>query len=151
MTVLINSGDRQVKAGTFDAVENLTQSTATARQTISPHHAITTLSGGTATGFGVDVYTLRGTGTATGAPAVEGVQKTIFMLATGEAKVVIESLATTRISAFGLVASATVFDNAFVTATGAFVFTAPGQFLNCTFMNQKWYVMAGQATFATAS
>lgn len=151
MAVSINSGDRQVKAGTFDAVENLTQSTATARQTISPHHSCTTLSGGTATGFGVDLYTLRGTGTATGAPAVEGMEKTIMMLGTGEAKVVVESLATTRLPVFGLVASATVFDNAFVSATGAFTLSAKGQYLWCKFINQQWFVLGGLATFATAT
>lgn len=151
MAVLINTGDRQVKFGTFDTVENLIQSTATARQTISPHHPITTLSGGTATGFTIDQYTVRGTGTATGAPAVEGVRKYIYMLGTGEAKVVFESLATQRIQGTGFLASATVFDNFFVTATGAFVLSSKGQYLEAVFMNQQWNIVNGIATFATAS
>lgn len=153
MAVSINSGDRQQKAGTFDAVQNLTQSTATARQIISAHTPITTLSGGTATGFGVDLYTVLGTGTATDSisgPAVEGATKVVFMLATGEAKVVFQSLATTRLP-INFAASATVFDNAYVSATGAFTFTALGQYVQARFINQKWYVLDGLATLATAT
>lgn len=154
MAVSINSGDRQVKAGTFDAVENLTQSTATARQTISPHHGITTLSGGTATGFGVDLYTVRGTGTATGAPAVEGMDKWIHMLATGEAKVVFESMATQRVHGIPEMGTGTATQLGIyqaASATGAFTLSSKGQYIAAKFMNQQWHVYAGIATYATAT
>lgn len=144
MAVTITGGERQVKAGTFDAVENLTQSTATARQSISTHFPVTTLSGGTATGFDKDLYTL-----ASG--AVEGMEKMIIMLATGEAKVVVQGLATGRIPSLGFVASATVFDNAYVSATGAFTLSTPAHWLQMKMVNTRWHVLQGLATFATAT
>lgn len=145
MAITITSGDRQVKGPTFDSVENLTQSTATARRAISVHVPVTTLSGGTATGIGVDLYTVASS-------AVEGQEKWIQMLATGEAKVVFESIATGRLPvSTGFQASATVFDNAYVSATGAFVLTTPAQFLFAKYVNTRWWILGGMATFATAS
>lgn len=145
MAVTITTGDRQVKGATFDAVENLTQSTATARRAVSVHVPVTTLAGGTATGFGVDLYTVA-------SAAVEGQEKWIQMLATGEAKVVFESLATGRIPASaGFQASATVFDNAYVSATGAFTLSNPTHFLFAKYVNTRWWILGGMATFATAT
>lgn len=153
MPVTINTGDRQWKAGTFDAVTNLTQSTATSRQTIAPY-GITTLSGGTATGIGVDLYTVRGTGTATGGPAVEGAEIWIYMLGTGEAKVVFESMATGRtgvpeIATATVTAPQSVWTSA--SATGAFTMSLKGHWLHAKFMNQLWQVLDGAATYATAT
>lgn len=143
MAVTLTSGERHAE-GTFGAKEDLTQSTATARQAISVHVPVTTLSGGTATGFGVDLYTLAST-------AVEGVEKFIVMLATGEAKVVVAGLATGRIPSLGFVASATVADNIYVTATGAFTLSTPAHWLWLKYVNTRWHVVNGLATFATAT
>ncbi|MEG7628345.1 hypothetical protein, partial [Listeria monocytogenes] len=49
MAVTLNSGDRQTKAGTFDAVQTLLASTATSRQRINPYIPVTTIAGSTAT------------------------------------------------------------------------------------------------------
>src|SRR5262245_46309058 len=112
MTVVINPYDRHVAEGTIADSQTLTQSTATLPQGISIMHGLTTLSGGTATGFARDLYVLRATttATATGAhlgQAVEGMVKTILMLGTGEAKIQVDSWATTRIAAgLGWAASA---------------------------------------------
>lgn len=140
MTVTLNSGDRKVPGGTYQSKEDLTQSTATARQSISVHHAITTLSGGTATGFDKDLYTLAST-------AVEGMEKTICMLATGEAKVVIGGLATIAVGGF----FGTSSDDAHVSATGAFTLSVPGHYILCKKFNERWWVTSANCTFATAT
>ena len=86
MTVTLTAGARQYRGGSYQAKEDLTQSTATAKQALSVNADISTLAGGTATGFNVDNYTL--------AAGVEGQLKTIVMLATGEAKVELTGTAT---------------------------------------------------------
>lgn len=159
MAVTLNPGDRQVKAGTFDAVENLSNSTATTKQNVSLAHAISTIAGGTATGFGVNRFIVHatGTGTATGAlggPAVEGLRKTIFMLATGEAKVQFDSMSALRVHGIpemgtGTATQVGIYSAA--SATGCFVLTAAGQYIEGVFINQKWNIVSGIATYATAT
>lgn len=149
MTVSILSGDRQVKAGTFDAVENLSHSTATARQRISTVVPITTISGGTATsGPNVNgLFTLPGA-TAT-EPPVEGMQKIIMMLATGPAEsIAVESMAT----GFSWGPFSTSSDDQRLAApTGAFVFTIKGHYLAFRYINAQWWLEAGYATLGTVT
>lgn len=105
------------------AKETLAQSTATAPQAIALTTDLTTFSGGTATGFGVDVYVL-----AT-ASAVEGQIKEILMLATGEAKLVLGA----------------------GTATGALVFTAADDNASLKFLDGIWRIRNTSATFASGT
>ena len=152
MAVLLNTGDRQTKAGTFDAVQTLSASTATTRQRINPYIPVTTIAGSTSTsGPNLNnLFTVPGA-TAT-EPPVEGMMKVIKSLGTGPAAfIVFETLATGRIPGLGFLASATVFDNAYVTATGAFVFTDSTHYLWAMFLNQQWHVVGGLATFGTGT
>jgi len=157
MAVSITGGDRQVKSGTFDSVQNLTQSTATARQIISAHFPITTLSGGTATGISRDLYTVLATSTATdgiSGPAVEGMVKTIFMLATGEAKVVFENVATGRVAGIPEMGTGTATQLGIyqaASATGAFTLSDVGHYIRAIYINKKWNIVSGVATYATAT
>jgi len=86
MTVTLTAGALQYRGGAYQAKEDLTQSTATAKQALSVSTDISTLGGGTATGFNVDNYSV--------AAGVEGQTKTVVMLATGEAKVELTGTAT---------------------------------------------------------
>ena len=82
MGITLNAGERTRRGGgSFGSTEALSQATATTERSISLTTEVTTLAGGTATGFGVDKYRV-----AT-ADAVEGQSKLVVMLATGEAKV----------------------------------------------------------------
>lgn len=105
------------------AKETLAQSTATAPQAVALTTDLTTFSGGTATGFDVDVYVL-----AT-ASAVEGQIKEILMLATGEAKLVLGA----------------------GTATGALVFTAADDNASLKFLDGIWRIRNTSATFASGT
>lgn len=157
---IVNTAGLQRAFGSFGDVEELSQSTATTRQSISTVRPVTTLGGGGATGFGVNLYTLAafatsGWSTASGAGPNEGFIKIIKMLATGEAKVVIEGIATGRIP--GIFEIATTTNTApqsvmtAASATGAFVLSNPTHFLWCQVIDGKWQVLAGAATFATAT
>ena len=81
MAVTISGGEL-VRDGVFQAVENLSNSTATTLRTVSAGAPITTIAGGTATGFGVNRYLVST------ASAAEGQTKLVVMLATGEAYVI---------------------------------------------------------------
>lgn len=152
MTVTLNAGDRNT-AGTFKAVENLTQSTATARQAISVVVPVTTLSGGTATGFGVDLYTVASFATAGAGPA-EGTEKWIKMLATGEAKVVFNGVATGLLGIFEIATTTNSAPQSVMTAasaTGAFVLSVPHHYIFAKMVGGLWRIVAGAATYATAT
>lgn len=152
MSVTLNQG-QQNTAGAFTDVEVLTQSTATARRAISVVSPITTLSGGTATGFGVDLYTVASFAT-TGAGPVEGFTKLIKMLATGEAKVVFNGIATGLTGIFEIATTTNTAPQSVMTAasaTGAFVLSVPHHYLLARMFDGKWYVQAGAATYATAT
>ena len=157
MAVTINAGDRMVTAGTFGAVQDLTQSTATTLRFISAHVPVSTLAGGTVTGATIDRYLVYGTGTATdgiSGPAVEGMEKFILMLATGEAKVQFQSMATGRVHGIPEMGTGTATQLGIyiaASATGAFVLNAVGDYIKAIFANQTWYVYAGNATYGTAT
>ena len=149
MAVTLSSGDRAVTAGTFGAVEDLLHSTSTARQRISPHFPVTTIAGGTATsGPNLNgLFTLPGS-TSTN-PPVEGMEKTIVMLATGPAEfIVVESLATGQ--SWG-VFSTSSDDQRLLAPTGAFVFTTVQHYLWLKFVNAQWRLLSGFASVGTGT
>ena len=152
MTVSITQGSQVQNEGTYQGVQNLTQSTATAEQSVSVFLPVTTLSGGTATGFGLDRYVI---------PAgSEGMHKTIVMLATGEAKVRFGAATTNLMATAGIhylgIATATgaaVSAAAVLTAaaTGALVLDTVDDYLEAKFWNGSWHLLGGLATVATAT
>ena len=87
MAITLTPGSQIRYVGTYDDIQSLTQSTATAEQAISLTSQITTIDGGTGTGFARGRFNL-----ATG--AAEGFRKTVLMLSTGEAYVRISNTAT---------------------------------------------------------
>lgn len=122
MTVTVTSGEIH-HVGAFRSSEALTNSTSTAVQEVSLSIPISTISGGTATGFGVNRYLLST------ASAVEGQEKIICMLATGEAYVVYTG-----------------------TATGAQVLSAADDYVWLKYFNETWKAVdVGSATAATAT
>ena len=109
--------------GVFGSLDSMTQSTATAAQSVSLNTHVTTLGAGTATGFGVNTYEL-----ATGAR--EGMEKVVQTDATGEAKLSLGG----------------------GTATGQLVFQADGDMVLMRYMNNQWLVMnTFGATLATST
>jgi hypothetical protein len=164
MSVTLNAGDQQVRSGTFSDVETLTMSTATTRQSISVRTMITqinsggaTLAGaGTATGFGLNLFTVASFAT-TGVGPVEGFEKYIVMnsTASGEVKVVFNGMATTLVAGIPEIATATVATPQSLytaaSATGAFTLTLPNDFLWAKMINGQWRVLGGRATYATAT
>ena len=154
MSVVLNQGQQRTP-GSFGDVEALTQSTATARQSISTLIPVTTLGGGTATGFSLNLYTVASFATNTAGPA-EGMDKYVFMLATGEAKVVFNGIATGGwLGLFEVATNATgggaVSVMTAASATGAFVLSAPSHCVWAKMINGLWRVMGGVATYATAT
>lgn len=160
MTVVLNANDPQTK-DTWSDVESLTMSTATARQSISVRTPVTqilnggaTLPGaGTATGFGLNLFTVASYATG-GVGPVEGFEKWIFMTGTGEVKVVFNGMATTYTGIFEIATTTNTGPQSVMTAasaTGAFTLTNVGQFIQAKMVSQQWRVLAGQATYATAT
>lgn len=146
------TGGTQVVPGVFTAVESLSQSTATVEQAISVTHQITTLSGGTATGFNIDKYNLPDGG--------EGAEKLIVMLATGEAKIRFGAATTNTMATGGIhnLGGDTVFASAtsvtavlYSAATGAFVFNTMDDYIHARFWNGSWHIFHGNATIATST
>lgn len=122
---MVSTIDRMVQivsGGVFQSEELLTQSTATAAQSVSLGAHSTHLGMGTATGIGVNVYSL---GTATTVP--EGLEKFILATATGEAK-----FATTD----------------FATATGALTWNADGDWGLVRKLNGTWWVLTSNSLSA---
>lgn len=152
MAITITGGAQVRHEGTFDAVDTLTQSTATDEQSISLRTAVTTLSGGTATGFSINRYVL--------AAGNEGDSKLIVHLATGESYLRFGA-ATTNLMATGIhylsadtagIATATGAAGAFFgAATGALVMNGAQDYIRCQFFNGAWNVLGGQATIATST
>jgi F0F1-type ATP synthase membrane subunit c/vacuolar-type H+-ATPase subunit K len=122
MAVTISGGEI-VRAGVFQSVEALSNSTATTLRTVSAGAPITTIAGGTATGFAINRYLVST------ASAAEGQTKMVVMLATGEAYVIYAG-----------------------TATGAAVLTDANDRVALRFVNALWVETdAGSATRATAT
>jgi hypothetical protein len=121
MAVTITGGEINYE-GAFRSVENLTNSTATTLRSFTLYNPVSTIAGGTASGFGVNRYLLPTTG------AVEGQFKTIIMLATGEANVIFTG-----------------------TATGALVLNEANDQITLRYQNAFWMQIAHSATVATAT
>ena len=147
MTVVLNAGDRQARSGTFSDVETLAQSTATTRQSISVATPLTQIAGGTATGFGVNLYTVASYATG-GAGPVEGMEKYIVCLATGEVKVVFNGQATGFQGVFEIGTTTNTAPQSVATvvaATGAYTLSKPEHFIWAKMVNQQWRIIAGLA------
>ena len=141
MAVTLTGGERQLRGGTFQSVETMTQSTATALQALSVSHDVSVLGAGTATGSAArNIYSL--------AAGIEGAEKLIVMNATGEASVTM-AFATTRYPfhiGFALLGGTggtstgpTALVDSAVTATGMLVFTADGDYALLRYFNGKWH------------
>ena len=148
MTISQLTPGTQVQHGAGrNSIEVLTQSTATAAQTLSVNTYVSVLGAGTATGSnGINVYVL---------PAGPvGTEKFITLSATGEATLRL-TMATGQHywgRDLGGLASASQTANAWIgAATGAFVLTAKGQWLRTLFTDDAWVVLGGVATIATAT
>ena len=123
MAISVTTGTQVRDGGTFQAVETLTQSTATAEQTVSGAEDVSHLGVGTATGFARNKYLLAST-------AIEGMEKVVLTTGTGEAYL--------RVAGG--------------TATGAFVFGADGDMVYVKLINGTWQLLSNNgATFATST
>jgi hypothetical protein len=147
MAVTITGGQLNTNTS-WQKLETLTQSTATAFRAISVRADATVLGMGTATGTAArNIYSLATTG-------VEGQEKFIYSAATGEASVLIPMPSgRLNIQACMLaVPSATTVDALQASATGMWVFQSDGDFLLLQFMNGAWNVINGSgATLATTT
>ena len=144
MAVTLSGGEQQARGGTFMGIENMTMSTATARQSLSLTKNISILGMGTATGTCArNIYSLASTG------VVEGMEKVIRSEATGEASVFIGGGHAGRVPinvAFSAFGAATTVDALAATATGMWIFTATDQALGVKFVDGRWrYMWAGSA------
>jgi hypothetical protein len=147
MAVTITPGERQTN-DTYQSSETLTQSTATAFQSLSLRTDVSVLGMGTATGTALrNIYRLATT-------AVEGQEKLVISSATGQASVLVP-MPSGRIGIIGsslAVPSATAVDAVWASATGMWVFESDGDFLLCKFLNGTWQVIGGSgATLATTT
>jgi len=102
-------------------LETLSQSTATVPQAVAVTTDLTTIAGGTATGIGVNLFTL--------ANGTEGQEKEIILTGTGEAKI---------LPLLG-------------TSTGWHVLSETDDGLSLRFLNAKWRVKQSMATTASAT
>jgi len=153
MAVTLTAGDIQHN-GTWSSREALTQSTATAIQTLSNNHDVSVLGMGTATGFTRNRYLLSTSG------AVEGMEKLVISSATGEAYLIFNSAAATGNHSFPLNVTAALLTTAttvdalmgIATATGNLVFNADGDYVLAKFINGYWRAqdLVG-ATLATST
>lgn len=136
--------------GAFNSQEELTQSTATAFQTLAPREGISVLGMGTATSHIRNRYSLA----TTNVP--EGTMKMIVSHATGEAYVFVAGPTAGRLPidvAFEVLGgTATAVDVILASATGMYVFSADGDVLLCQFLNGTWHPLyAKGVTQATAT
>ena len=148
MAITLTGGQQQLRSGSWQSSETLTQSTATTPQALSVKHDVSILGMGTATGAAVrNLYTL-GSG-------VEGQEKTIYCLATGEASVVAKWHAGRQpffISSILNGGTATAVDTAWASATGQLVFQAADEFVRFRWMNEQWHFLELEgATAATTT
>jgi hypothetical protein len=147
MPITLTPGAQIRHVGTYDDIQSLTQSTATAEQAISLTSQITTIDGGTGTGFSRGRF-----GLASG--AAEGFRKTILMLSTGEAYVRVTNTATGEQAGVVTYVSATALSNETPTvasATGVLVLNQKGDFMDLLHADSTWFVMVSRATVATAT
>lgn len=124
MTITTTVG-AQIRPNTsYTAVETMTQSTATAAQSLSTTIPVSTVGAGTATGtLSINQY-LMATGNGW-----DGMEKVVQMGATGEATVQFTG-----------------------TATGAHVLQSDGDFIRLKQIDGTWYLLSSSgATIATAT
>ncbi len=122
MAVSITGGPVETRGPGYHSTETLAQATATAAQALQLDTSANILGMGTATGFGVNVYSLEA--------GTEGQKKVVFSTATGEAKLVLSG----------------------TTATGQLVFSALDDLVKLEFIGAKWRILTNSgATLATAT
>ena len=144
MALTIAAGQRHTPAQS-GSIDQMTQSTATAAQAMSLTEHISTMAGGTATGFNVNNYSL-GSG-------VDGLEKFIYQLATGESK--LHLTMATGIHFFGT-GTATGTGGSYAAhfsgiATGALTFTAKSQWVRMLGLDEGWTILGGNATCGTST
>ena len=122
MTVTIAGGKQAERGSGFWVKETLSQSTATAFQTINLSTPISYLGGGTATGHGRNRYSLGATG------VVEGQEKMLLVTSTGELNIYVAG-----------------------TATGLLVMSAADSLERLIFLSGKWYRKTSAATISTGT
>lgn len=122
ITLTANSVVRR-GGGSVQSQESLTQSTATAIQSLSVTTDVSVLGMGTATGFARNRYLLPTTS------AVEGQEKVVVATGTGEA----------------------YLDLAGGTATGGYVFSTADSWITARLINGDWRPIGTGATLATAT
>jgi hypothetical protein len=146
MAVTISGGEAQTNSS-WQSSESLTQSTATAVQSISLRTDVSVLGMGTATGFARNRYSLATSG-------VEGQEKLVISSATGEAYVFVPTSSGRMgvIPSSLAIPSATAVDAVWASATGDWVFQSDGDYLLVKFMNGSWQFLGGAgATLATST
>jgi hypothetical protein len=122
VAITITADRSRRRGGTFRSTESLTQSTATAYQSVNLTTDLTTLGMGTATGFGLNQYRVT--------DGFAGLSKSFLATASGEAKLVLDS----------------------GTATGQWVLDSPDDFLVFRFEGFKWRLLVNSGcTNATAT
>jgi hypothetical protein len=132
----------------WEGRETLTQSTATAFQTLSKA-SISVLGMGTATSHIRNRYALATTNVA------EGTEKLVVSLATGEAYLFVAGPTNGRLPidvAFEMLSTATTTDALLASATGMYVFNADGDAMLFKLINGTWNPLyAKGVTQATAT
>ena len=148
MAISTPSAGTRREAWGAGAVEALTQSTATALQTLSVTTYVSSLGAGTATGtMARNVYVLPAT-------APDGTEKIVILGATGEASLTFTMA--TCLHYIGRdtagVASATNVAVAIIgAATGGLVLNTTNSWVKLMAMNSSWIIVGGNATFGTTT
>lgn len=149
MAISVTQGSQVKDVTSYRAVETMTQSTATAIQSLSIAKDVHILGGGTATsGFLNQKYLLPTSG------AIEGEEHLICMDATGVAWLTLSHHAGRMLPAVSAVMlpAATAVDAVWASATGAFAFTASNQYVLVKYWNGLWEAKEARgATLATAT
>lgn len=146
MAITITDATQTQRLG-MQSIEQLTQSTATAAQTVSAVSHITVVGVGTATGTLLRNQYLLPSGP-------DGLTKYIYMAATGEATVQMTMATGQHYIGRDIagVATATNVGGAVIgAATGALVLSAKGDYISGMFMDGGWTILGSNATFATAT
>lgn len=139
MAITITGGTQRQSFG-MQSVEQMTQSTATAAQTLSAVDYISVLGAGTATGtLSINQYVLP--------EGPDGLEKIVYLAATGEAT--LQMTQATGIHAQFSTSSDAVFRVG--AATGAYVLNAKADYVRAVFLDGGWTVLGTNATLATAT
>ena len=139
MAITITAGTQRQSFG-MQSVEQLTQSTATAAQTLSAVDHVSILGAGTATGTLLRNQYLLPEGP-------DGLEKIIYLAATGEAT--LQMTQATGLHAQFSTSTDAVFRVG--AATGAYVLGAKADYVRAVFIDEGWTILGTNATFATAT